>query len=91
MDSLEEAKLKAIRMAAMDMWEPCHGIVQAKLPHAEIVADYFHVMKQLNDTIAKIRRNLQTKADKETYELLKGTRDLDEYPADLKTEEEAKL
>jgi transposase len=92
LDGLEEGQRKAIRLVAMDMWGPYRGIVQAKLPHAEIVADRFHVMKQLNDAIAKIRRNLQTKADKESYELLKGTRwILVRNRADLKPEEEAKL
>ena len=92
LDGLEEGQRKAIRVAAMDMWGPYRGIIQAKLPHAEIVADRFHVMKQLNDAIAKIRRNLQAKAEKETYELLKGTRwILVRNRADLKPEEEAKL
>lgn len=92
LDGLEEGQRKAIRLVAMDMWGPYRGIVQTKLPQAEIVADRFHVMKQLNDAIAKIRRNLQTKADKESYELLKGTRwILVRNRVDLKPEEEAKL
>ena len=92
MDGLAEAERKAIRLAAMDMWGPYRGVVKAKLPHAEIVADRFHVMKHLNDAIAKIRCNLQAKADKEVYELLKGTRwIMVRNRADLKPEEEAKL
>ena len=92
LDGLEEGQRKAIRLVAMDMWGPYRGIVQAKLSHAEIVADRFHVMKQLNEAIAKIRRNLQTKADKGNYELLKGTRwILVRNRVDLKPEEEAKL
>ena len=76
----------------MDMWGPYRGVVKAKLPWAEIVADRFHVMKQLNDAIAKIRRGLQAKADKTTYELLKGTRwILVRNRAELNPEEEAKL
>jgi transposase len=91
-DKLSEAERQAIRLVAMDMWGPYRGVVKAKLPQAEIVADRFHVMKQLNDAIAKIRRNLQTKADKTTYELLKGIRwILVRNRADLKPEEEAKL
>lgn len=92
LDGLDEAERKAIRLAAMDMWGPYRGVVKAKLPHAEIVADRFHVMKQLNDAIAKIRRNLQAKSDKTAYELLKGIRwILVRHRADLKPEEEAKL
>ena len=92
LDKLSEAERKAIRLVAMDMWGPYRGVVKAKLPRAEIVADRFHVMKQLNDAIAKIRRSLQAKADQTTYELLKGTRwILVRNRADLKPEEEAKL
>jgi len=92
LDGLLEAERKAIRLVAMDMWGPYRGVVKARLPQAEIVADRFHVMKQLNDAIAKIRRNLQAKADKASYELLKGIRwILVRNRADLKPEEEAKL
>jgi transposase len=71
---------------------PYRGVIKAKLAHAEIVADRFHVMRQLNDAIAKIRRKLQAKADKTNYELLKGTRwILVRNRDDLKPEEELKL
>ena len=79
-------------MVLMDMWGPYRGVVKTKLPWAEIVADRFHGMKQLNDAIAEIRRRLQTKADPASYELLKGIRwILVRNRADLKPEEEAKL
>jgi transposase len=71
---LSAAERKTIRLVGMDMWGPYRGVIRAKLPHAEIVADRLHVMKQLNEAIAKIRRNLQAKADKTSYELLKGLR-----------------
>jgi len=92
LDGLSEAERRAIRVVAMDMWGPYRGVVKAKLPWAEIVADRFHVMKQLNEAIAKIRRGLQAKADQTTYELLKGTRwILVRNRAELNPEEEAKL
>jgi transposase len=92
LEGLSEAERHAIRLVSMDMWGPYRGVVKTKLPWAEIVADRFHVMKQLNDAIAKIRRRLQTKADPATYDLLKGIRwILVRNRADLKPEEEAKL
>ena len=92
LDKLSEAQRKAIRLVAMDMWVPYRSVIKAKLAHAEIVADRFHVMKQLNHVIAKIRRNLQAKADKTAYELLKGLRwILVRNRSDLKPEEELKL
>jgi len=68
---------------------PYRGIAQAKLPYVEIVVDRLPVMKQPNDAIEKIRRSLQTKADKESDELLKGTRWIP--VRNLKLVEEAKL
>lgn len=92
LDGLREGERTAIRLVAMDMWGPYRGVVKRKLPQAEIVADRFHVMKQLNEALAKIRRNLQTQADKTRYDLLKGIRwILVRNRADLKPEEEAKL
>lgn len=92
LDRLSASERHAIRVVAMDMWGPYRGVVKAKLPHAEIVADRFHVTKHLNEAIAKIRRTLQAKANKADYELLKGTRWILVRPrSDLKPEEEAKL
>lgn len=92
LDGLKEAERQAIRLVAMDMWGPYRGVVRSKLPHAQIVADRFHVTKQLNDALAKIRRRLQSKADPATYELLKGIRwILVRRRAELKPEEETKL
>jgi len=92
LDGLGEAKRKAMRVVAMDMWGPYRGVVTAKLPQAEIVADRFHVTKQLNTAMAKIRCTLQAQADKAGYDLLKGTRWLLVRPRPALTpEEEAKL
>ena len=74
LDGLSEAERRAIRVVAMDMWGPYRGVVKAKLAHAEIVADRFHVTKQLNEALAKIRCTLQAAAAPTAYELLKGTR-----------------
>ena len=92
LDGLSEAERKAIRVVAMDRWGPYRGVVKAKLSHAEIVADRFHVTKQLNEAIAKIRCHLQAQADPASYELLKGARwILVRNRAELKPEEESKL
>ena len=92
LDRLSAAERKAICVVAMDMWGPYRGVVERKLPHAEIVADRFHVTKHLNEAIAKIRCTLQAKADKAGYELLKGTRwILVRHRQDLNPAEEAKL
>lgn len=92
LNDLSEGERKAIRVVAMDMWGPYRGAIKSTLPWAEIVADRFHVTKNLNDAITKIRCALQRNATPTDYELLKGTRwILVRRREELKPEEEAKL
>ena len=92
LDGLSAEECASIQLVAMDMWGPYRGVIQVKLAHARIVADRFHVMRQLNDRIGQLRRALQTRTDPEHGELLKGTRWLlVKNRADLKPEEETKL
>ena len=69
---------RAIKTVSMDMWEPYRQAVQHCLPHAAIVADRFHVMKQLNHKLDLLRRSLQRQAnqsgDERRYQALKGNR-----------------
>ncbi|MCP3686131.1 MAG: ISL3 family transposase [bacterium] len=73
-DCLTEAERKAIKVVSMDMWNPYRHAVRRKLSHAEIVADRFHVVKQLNHQLDLQRRKLQRDADEELADLLKGSR-----------------
>lgn len=96
LDGLTEEERKAIRVVSMDMWKAYRQAVRNKLPHARIVADRFHVMKQLNHQIDLLRRALQRKAkqkgDEPLYQALKGSRwVLLKRRRELKPEEEVKL
>jgi transposase len=92
LSALSEAERKAIQVVSIDMWKPYRAAVQAKLPHADIVADRFHVMKQLNERLTQLRRAVQKRADEATQEVLKGSRWLLVKNRDeLKPEEEARL
>lgn len=95
LDDLTEEERRAIRVVSMDMWKPYRQAVRKKLSHAEIVADRFHVMKQLNHQIDLLRRALQKKAqktDEALYQVLKGNRWLLlKKRSKLKPDEEAKL
>lgn len=73
-DTLSHEQRKAIRVVSMDMWRPYRLFVKRYLPQARIVADRFHVMKQLNDQLTKARRQIQRHADPETKAALKGSR-----------------
>jgi transposase len=78
LDGLTEEERRAIKVVSMDMWEAYRQAVRKRLPHAQIVADRFHVMKQLNHQIDLIRRSIQRKAKKDgeeaLYQALKGSR-----------------
>ena len=92
LESLSPDERAGIRVVAMDMWGPYRGVVQTRLKHAKIVADRFHVMKQLNDRIAQLRRALQARAEPAQREVLKGTYWLlIKNREDLKPDEETKL
>jgi len=91
-DELSAAERQAISVVSIDMWEPYRQAVQTKLPHAQLVADRFHVMKQLNDRLTQMRRRIQRRADEATCEALKGSRWLlVKNRAELSPEEEARL
>lgn len=72
--TLSKVEKRAIRVVSMDMWRPYRSVVEKYLPQAAIVADRFHVMKQLNEQLTKARRQIQQKADETTKEALKGSR-----------------
>ncbi len=75
---LTKEERRAIKIVSMDMWAAYRQAVRNKLPHAQIVADRFHVMKQLNHQIDLMRRSIQRKAkkveDEALYQVLKGSR-----------------
>jgi len=72
--TLSQEQKQAIKVVSMDMWRPYHSFVKQHLSHAQIVADRFHVMKQLNDQLTKARRQIQRIADEATQQNLKGSR-----------------
>ena len=45
-----------ICVVSMDLWKPYKQAIQEVLPHAEIVADRYHVMKNLNKVLDKAQR-----------------------------------
>lgn len=82
----------AVRDVALDLWEPYHGAVRARLPNAQISGDRFHVMKNLTECVTKARREIQREAGKEVKDKLKGCRWLLVKNAiDLTRDEQAKL
>jgi len=92
LDGLSEQEKRAIKGVSMDMWNPYRHAVQRKLPKAKIVADRFHVVKQLNHQLNLLRRKVQREAPGQVAEILKGSRWLLlKNRADLTPKEEKKL
>lgn len=66
------AKVEAV---AMDMSPAFHSAVLKHLPNAAIVFDHFHVVKLMNEKLAKLRRDLHREAkDMLAKDVIKGTR-----------------
>jgi transposase len=63
-----------IKVVSMDLWMPYRQAVAQALPQAEIVADRYHVTKNLNEVLEKARRVLQKHLPKDVASKLKGLR-----------------
>ena len=89
-----EKVLSKIQEVSIDLWKTYKSIAEELMPQAEIVADRFHVMKQVTDELDSARRKikretekLKSKSQKEKilsglkkskYVLLKNEKDLNE-------------
>ena len=57
--------LNSIKLVSMDLYHSYKSIINEVLPNAEIVADRFHVMKQINDELDNQRKKEKRKAEAE--------------------------
>ncbi|MBM3210671.1 ISL3 family transposase [Candidatus Poribacteria bacterium] len=91
-DEMPAEMREKIKKVSIDMWSPYYDSVREKLPHAEIVVDRFHVMKNLNDCLTSARREISRDLSKEDKEKVKGSRwILVKNMEDLSPEELGKL
>jgi transposase len=74
--ALTAAQRNGIEAVAMDMWEPYVQATMAGLPLAveKIVFDRFHIMKQMNEAVNKVRLAEHRQLSEEGSDLLKGTK-----------------
>jgi len=63
-----------IEAIAMDMWDPYIASVRKWCPNARIVFDLFHVVKEFNKVIDKVRNQEYHRAIESDKRVLKGTR-----------------
>ena len=58
-----EEVLEQIEEVSIDMWKPYKNVSEALIPQAEVVADRFHVMKQVNEELDGARKKIKKAAE----------------------------
>lgn len=56
-----EEVLSEIKFVSIDLWKPYRSLVEKLMPNAVVVADRFHVMKQINEELDR-QRKIEKKA-----------------------------
>lgn len=64
LESWGEPVLSQIQEVSIDLWKPYYTVVKEVIPQAEIVADRFHVMKQVNEELDAARKKTKRDAQK---------------------------
>lgn len=94
LESWGEEVLSQIEEVSIDLWRPYQKVAEKLMPEAEIVADRFHLMKQVNEELDRERRRVKSAAEnrkeetepekmltglkKSKYVLLRNEEDLEE-------------
>jgi transposase len=69
---LGKKKAKGIRLAVMDMWKPFRNSTQRHAPQAAILFDKFHVIRQLGETLDRVRKAEYARLDGTQRRFIKG-------------------
>lgn len=59
-----EEVLSQIEEVSIDLWKPYKKVIEKLMPQAEIVADRFHVMKQVNQELDTKRKEIKKQVEK---------------------------
>ena len=85
--------ISSIEEVSIDLWQAYKSLVKELMPQAEIIADRFHVMKQVNEELdaerKKIKREIKEEKDPQKKERLLEAIEKSKY-ALLKNEEDLK-
>ena len=79
LSSLGSEVLNQIEEVSIDLWKPYKSVVEEMIENAQIVADRFHVMKQINEEL-----NTRIKKERGLAKKLKNTADKKNKLASLK-------
>lgn len=64
MRGLGSAILEQIEEVSIDLWKPSKNVVEELIPNAQVVADRFHVMTQINKELDARRKKEKREAEK---------------------------
>lgn len=73
-DGMTEEHIQKLEAIAMDMWDPFIKAVNTKAPHVKIVFDLFHVVKEFNKVIDRVRIDEYHKASESDKKVIKGSK-----------------
>jgi len=73
-DKLTPAQKASIVAVALDRAGAYRDVVRTELPHADLVLDKFHLIRNYNDVIDKVRRTEWQKASEKDKGVIKGQR-----------------
>lgn len=75
-EELKEDQRGRVKAVAMDMWVAFKNSATKFVPQADIVHDRFHIQKDLNEAVNKVRKMEHSALMKEGDETLKGSKQL---------------
>jgi transposase len=64
LSTLGSEVLNQIEEVSIDLWMPYKSLIQEMMPYAQVVADRFHVMKQINQELDARRKQEKRAAEK---------------------------
>ena len=73
-DGMTEEQKEHLKAIVMDMWNPFIKAVQKCVPHVKIVFDLFHVVKEFNKVIDRVRIEEYHKASESDKKVIKGSK-----------------
>ena len=73
-EGMMEDQIKKLEAIAMDMWDPYIKAVETKAPHVKIVFDLFHIVKEFNKVIDRVRIDEYNKASESDKKVIKGSK-----------------
>ena len=73
-EGMTEDQVEKLEAIVMDMWDAYIKAVKTKAPHVKIVFDLFHMVKEFNKVIDRVRIDEFNKASKSDKSVIKGSK-----------------